>query len=149
MKPEVENDSVDIWEEVEPAEKDLFVQDSVDAFKKEFIIEQKDKYINAIIGFMIVFKEKMVFKIKIINQKKNNKGSYCFNAGKNDSIKLLNTLLEKIQYNDVNTENLNQNALCILFELLVRHYNEIRKDEKIYFLTPEQCIINGISEYSR
>jgi len=148
-KPEIEHEFVDEWIEVEPADKDSFIEDSLESFKREFIIEQKDKNINSIIGFMILFKEKMVFKIKMINKKKNNKGSYCFNAGKNDAIKLLNTLLEHIQYDDKNTENLNQNALCIIFEVLVRYYTEIRKNNKIFFLTPEQSIINGIADYSR
>jgi len=149
IKPETENETVEHWIPVEPAEKDLFIKDSVEAFSREFIIERKDTKLNTIIGFMIIFKEKMVFKIKIINKKKGNKGSYCFNAGKNDVIKLLNTLLDDTVYNTENTENINQNALCCLFEVLVRYYTETQKDGKIYFLTPEQTIINGIPEYAR
>jgi len=63
----------------------------------------------------------------------------------------LNTLLDDkvFTYNTDNTENINQNALCCLFEVLVRYYTETQKDGKIYFLTPEQTIINGIPEYSR
>ena len=148
-KPEIENETIDVWEIAEPADKDIFIKDSVETFKREFILEQKNVNLNTIIGFMIMFNEKMVFKIKIINKKKGNKGSYCFNAGKNDVIKLLNTLLEGTFYDNENTEKINQYALCCLFEVLVRHFNEIRKERKIYFLTPEQAIINGIQEYTR
>ena len=40
-------------------------------------------------------------------------------------------------------------SLCVVIEIIMRHYTEIRENDKVYFFTPEQTILNGIVNYSR
>ena len=49
-------------------------------------------------------------------------------------IEIINTTLEEDTYNKANTSSFNKNELCIIEELLLRHYDEIKKNNKRYFL---------------
>ena len=96
-----------------------------------------------------MFKNKeMVFKIKDVRQAKNNTGARCGDSTtKADVIKLINKLLEENAYDD-KTEILHF-GLCVIMETLMRYFTDIKKDNKIYYLTPEETAINDIAKYSR
>jgi hypothetical protein len=58
---------------------------------------------NDIVGFMSPFKNnKIVFKTKKLTDKRNNKGAYCENAGKNDIIMRLNEIAGSNIYSESN-----------------------------------------------
>ena len=130
------------WKIAEPGDKDSFIR--TNSFKDQFIIENKK--LNIIVGFMTLFKNNMVFKTKEIVNKKNNKGAYCNNAGKADIIKILNTVLSTYTYTVDTTEHITQGGLCIILEFLLRHFQ--RTTGRVFFLGPEQAIINSIAEYN-
>ena len=141
MKPEDDEGSED-WEEGEPEDYKLF-----DRKLDEYVLD--DDKINNIVGFVNMFKgREMVFKIKDVRQARNNTGARCGDSTtKADAIKLLNMLLEKNVYDD-STEIMHF-GLCVIIEILMRHYTAIKKNNRIYFLTPEETAVNDIVKYSR
>ena len=97
-----------------------------------------------IMGFIIGFKNKyMIFKVKDMTLKRH-KGARCDQAGKSDTIKLLNKIVGGDTYTNQNTRDMVQMELCSLQEFLLRYFNEIKKDNKRWFLSPEESIINNI-----
>lgn len=143
MKPENnEEKSNDLWNEGEPEDYRLF-----DKQLNKFDIP--DNKVNNIVGFVNMFKNKeMVFKIKDVRQAKNNTGARCGDSTtKADVIKLINKLLEEKAYDD--TTEILHFGLCVIMETLMRYFTDIKKDNKIYYLTPEETAINDIARYSR
>ena len=108
----------------------------------KYIVPQ-DKMAN-IMGFIIAFKDKyMIFKVKDMTLKRH-KGARCDQAGKSDTIKLLNKIVGGDTYTNQNTRDMVQMELCSLQEFLLRYFDEIKKDDKRWFLSPEESIINNI-----
>ena len=104
------------------------------------------KNYNVVVGFITNFKnEYMVYKVKQLD-KKRNKGARCDQSGKNDIIKILNIIEGESKYNNENTKKYNSKYLCILQELLLRYYNYIKKDDKIWFLDSDDAILNNIEK---
>ena len=98
----------------------------------------------SIMGFIIGFKDKyMIFKVKDMTLKRH-KGARCDQAGKSDTIKLLNKIVGEDTYTNQNTRDMVQMELCSLQEFLLRYFDEINKDGKRWFLSPEESIINNI-----
>jgi hypothetical protein len=79
-------------------------------------------------------------------------GARCDEAIKSKTIDKLNTLIGNQKYTNENTKqkrdkkgNIIQQAvshteLCILQEFIMRHYHDIRKDDKKWMFTPELAI---------
>jgi hypothetical protein len=123
----------------------------------KFIVP-RDK-LSDIVGFMSLFKNReVVFKIKDIKQKRNNKGSRVDNLGKNDIVRLLNDILEEkiyfiptkddnanVKNQDNNADNITKIGLCVIFEFILRYYNDI-DNEFVWFLDLEQAMINNIED---
>ena len=130
------------WKEGEP-EDYRFFEKELDRFDVD------DAKIANIVGFINMFKQKdMVFKIKDIRQARNNTGARCGDSTtKTDVIKLINGFLEKPMY-DNKTEFLHY-GLCVIIEILMRYFTEIKKKGLVYFLSPEQTAINDIVHFSR
>lgn len=125
------------WVEAQPQDyKDL--QGEI----TKYIVPQ-DQMAN-IMGFIIGFKDKyMIFKVKDMTLKRH-KGARCDQAGKSDTIKLLNKIVGGDTYTNQNTRDMVQMELCSLQEFLLRYFDEIKKDGKRWFLSPEESIINNI-----
>ena len=143
------------WIELDPTEYRDF-KDDLGKF-----ISKHDTY-NNIIGFMSIFKNNnTVFKTKNIRDKRNNKGAYCENAGKRDIINRLNqihnqdiysekSINNNISINGVSIENkVYKNGLCVMMELLLRHYDYTKKENKRWFFNPEEAILNRILEMNK
>ena len=130
------------WTEGEPEDYKIF-EKQLDKF------DVADDKINNLVGFINMFKMKeMVFKIKDVRQARNNTGARCGDSTtKSDAIKLANTLIGSNVY-DNKTEIL-LFGLCVIIEVLARYYTEIKKDGKVYFLTPEETAINDIVHFTR
>jgi Helicase conserved C-terminal domain len=130
------------WTEGEPEDYKIF-EKQLDKFDVD------DNTINDLVGFINMFKMKeMVFKIKDVRQARNNTGARCGDSTtKSDAIKLANILLQSNVY-DNKTEFL-LFGLCVIIEVLMRYFTEIKKDGKVYFLTPEETAINDIVHFNR
>jgi hypothetical protein len=125
------------WAEAQPQDyKDL--QSEI----IKYIVPHDD--MAKIMGFIIGFKDQyMIFKVKDMTLKRH-KGARCDQAGKADTIKLLNKTMGKDTYTNQNTREMVQMELCSLHEILLRYFDSIKKDGKRWFLTPEESIINNI-----
>ncbi len=142
IKPEEDEEIMDgIWNEGEPEDYRLFEREL-----DKYTID--DEKINIIVGFVNLFKDKeMFFKVKDVRQARNNSGARCGDStGKADVIKLINTLFTTPMYDD-STEILHF-GLCVILEILMRHFNETQRDGKVYFLTPEETAVNDIVHFS-
>lgn len=101
---------------------------------------------NQYIGFIGDFKnEYNIFKVKNL-QDKRSKGARCDQAGKADTIKLLNDIIQENKYTAANTKGRNKKEFCVIQELVLRYFNKIKKNNKKWFLTPQEVIINNIEK---
>jgi hypothetical protein len=113
---------------------------------KNKIIKVAD--INQYVGFIGDFKnEYNIFKVKNLNDKRS-KGARCDQSGKSEAIKLLNHILEEDKFTTNNTKGRNKKEFCIIQELLLRYFNKEKKNNKIWFLNPQESIINNIEKMS-
>jgi hypothetical protein len=135
--------------------------------------EKRQQY-NDLLGFMDHFLNRgidrgIIFKTKNINEGKNNTGAFCNNAKKMDVMKRINMIIGTPVYDDafivkkktfyVKNKQTNQSVLktmengiykeglCVILEILLRYYDEEKKNGKIWFLDLEKSIINRIAEY--
>lgn len=125
---------------------------------RRFQLERTPKNMFSLIGFITPFVSKktnereMVFKVKDMTEKRNNIGARIDDAGKDKVIKLLNTLvgspLDNPTYTDKNTEFVNQLGICIVIELLMRLFSDMRLNAQYYYLTPEQAILSEVIKKS-
>lgn len=93
----------------------------------------------------------MVFKTKNMESTRDT-GARCDEAGKSKTLALLNEIVGEPRYTTEGTklkrnkdgsvlhEAVNQMELCVLQEFILRHYNDIRKNGKRWFLLPELAI---------
>ena len=136
------NELLTLWNESEKqSDKEKFQQAKIN----KFLISGNT--VNTYIGFMQLFRDtdEITFKIKDMTQKRNNKGSRIDRLGKNDIITFFNKILNNQQYNNINTETILKLGLCVMVEIVMRYYNEIQKNGKVWFLNNERAIINNIS----
>jgi len=112
---------------------------------------------NNIIGFIGYEKNNryLVFKTKDINSKRDT-GARCDEAGKSKTLDLLNRIVGEERYTKENTklqkdndgnilkEAIGQTELCVLEEMIMRYFNEIKRDNKKWFLTPEMAIYHKL-----
>jgi hypothetical protein len=132
------------WTPAEPLENREF-QESV---QKKFTVDKTK--INQYVGFMNLFKDdEMVFKTKDILEARNNKGAKCSSAGKKDIMKRLNKILEAnpgeepYAYTDENADSILKPGLCVILEMVVRHFNETT--DRIWFFDVEMALANRLT----
>ena len=110
--------------------------------------------LNNLIGFIdyeVKTGKYMVFKVKNMLEKRHT-GARCDNAGKKDTLELLNKIIGENKYTKENTklikdddgnviqEVTSETELCVLQEFILRYFNAIKKDDYNWFLTPEMAI---------
>jgi len=127
--------------------------------KKELVFD-KTKY-NKIVGFIGYEKNNkyLTFKTKDIESSRDT-GARCDESGKEKTLKKMDLFLDKSTFNklifrpkidkdnaivvdkDENPieEMIGHSEMCVLLELVLRYLNDIEKDSKRYFLTPELAI---------
>jgi hypothetical protein len=117
---------------------------------KRMIIDKSK--LNQIMGYIVAFRTgEIVFKYKDITSARNKQGARCDSAGKADIIKLLNMVVVPghAPYDDMNTKDvLFQPHLCAIMEIMLREYTRVNKNDRIYYLTPEQSVMNAITKFS-
>ena len=121
--------------------------------KKNLIESLKDfrypyKMFHNYVGYISPIKEgekELVFRIKNMSQKRGNKGFVCRNSGKEDLLKIINYITNAGEnlYTNENTQGLLQASFCCISEILFRYYNDM-DENKIWFLPPEEALINDI-----
>ena len=101
---------------------------------------------NLVVGFITNFKSQyMIYKVKDMTLVRH-KGARCDQAGKTETMKLLNRIYGEDIYNKENTKKMVQMELCAIQEMILRYYDSIQKDGKRWFFTPVETIINRIME---
>jgi hypothetical protein len=121
--------------------------------------------ISNIVGFVNNFESKdgnskPVFYIKNMDQKRNNSGSYLQQEKKVVIVKHINNILKSVgsqySYDDENKENperntddISQIAFSGIMELLIRLFNTNKANGKVWYLTPEQAVVNKIWSLKR
>lgn len=126
------------------------IMQKIDIKKISKQIENKLKIDNSdiahLVGFVNLFKNSgTVFRVKEMINNRNNSGAVCGNSTvKADSIKIINKLLDNKIYN--NNDTIQLTGICVIIEILMRHFTEIKKDGKKYFFNGEETTMNGISK---
>jgi hypothetical protein len=88
------------------------------------------------VGFIADFKNiECVFKVKNMEQKRNNVGAKCDSAGKLDIIRFLNDLVGQ-RYTSDNVANIKQPGLCVMLEIIMREYSRTHLNGKLYYVEP-------------
>lgn len=118
-----------------------YIAGVVGAFKEHNIKGR----INALMGFIGYEKmgEHILFKIKDINNLRNLAGARCDQFSKSSALIDLNKLVSRDFFTNENTAGATE-ELCIMMELICRHYSEKQKNGKIWFLTLEQAELYNI-----
>lgn len=127
------------WQKAEPEDE----RDLMPEFNQKF---PKIENFNQFVGF-IGFEDKikyMVFKVKDTFQSRN-KGSRCDQAGKQKTLELLNKIVGKEEFTKENTRGQVLLELCIRQEFLLRYYNLIKKDNKVWFVSTEESVFNSLT----
>ena len=136
------------WKEAEP--EDIREMEMSSEYKKRIDISKED--LNIIIGFIGYEKNNryLIFKTKDMTSKRNT-GARCDEAGKQKTLESLNTIVGQERYTKENTKQLkgkdgtgvqdatSQTELCVLQEFLLRYFNKIKRNQKIWFLIPEMA----------
>jgi hypothetical protein len=132
-----------LWNEARPTERH-----EINSIINEKYIIAKSTF-NDIIGFMELFKDReMTFKVKDMKQKRNNKGSRCDNLGNSQIIKYLNEIIGgEPTYDIMNIKDkYTKISLCVLTEMVLRYYDETRRNGKRWFFNIEQAMIRDVSK---
>jgi len=107
---------------------------------------------NVLLGFMGYFKGRgttwsIVFKTKMMNIGKNNKGAYLLNEGKAEILKKYNMLMDEVGGIKASADHfadLSKIGLGLVVEILMRHYNEMEALGRIWTLSIEAALFNGV-----
>jgi hypothetical protein len=132
-----------LWNEARPTERH-----EINSIINETYIIAKSEF-NDIIGFMELFKDReMTFKVKDMKQKRNNKGSRCDNLGNSQIIKYINEIIggEPLYDTAKIKDKYTKISLCVLTEILLRYYDETRRNGKRWFFNIEQAMIRDVSK---
>ncbi len=111
------------------------------------ILIPKNKY-NMYVGFTGSFKTEFnIFKVKNMADNRS-KGARCDQAGKAETIKLLNTILGNNKYTTENTKGRNKIEFCIIQELTLRYFDKVKKDDVRWFVNFQEAVVNNIEKIS-
>jgi superfamily II DNA or RNA helicase len=128
------------WEEAKQTDKQKLSQFVIDKY-----LIPAAKHDGIYVGFMHKFKGlDIVFKVKDMNVERST-GARFENEKKGDIIKVLNKVLGERVYTAKNTEKIFKNGLCVVMEMLLRHYTDTDRNGKVWFFDVEKTIMNKIS----
>jgi hypothetical protein len=127
------------WTKAEP--EDIREILEAEVVKEKWIIQNQS--LNTLIGFMGYEKQNryLVFKIKDLKSKRNS-GARCDEGGKSKTLKMLNEIVGEERYTNESTKGLVHMELCCLLELIMRYYNRMKIDNKIWFLNSDVALFN-------
>ena len=114
--------------------------------------------LNKNIGFIGYEKKNtyLIFKTKDMLVKRNT-GARCDESGKIKTLELLNSLIDQERFTKESTkkqkdvdgkiiirEAIGQTELCVLQEFILRYFNKVKRENKIWFLTPEMALYHKV-----
>lgn len=104
--------------------------------------------LNILIGFMNDFKSEnyTVFKTKYIDSPRVLGARCDQNSNINKSIELLNSIVGRKVY--MLTDDMSQRQICILQELYFRLFENEKKNNKHWFLSPADAVLTNIEKYT-
>lgn len=138
------------WKEAEFTDTNILLRST--NYSEKYIFN-KNK-LSQIIGFMswVESQNEYVFKIRDLNDSVNKRGARVSQALSKDLISKINYILGEPIYS---TETIKKtfgegkNRLAVILECLIREFQRSKKMDKIWFLTNEHIILNGILNYTR
>ena len=134
------------WTQVDAVDEEMF-NGKIKEIKDKFAKDGLNNKINNLFGF-IGYESAggvLLFKIKDINNSRNNTGARCDQSSKIKSLNVLNTLVKHDAYFTNDTTKGSPSAeLCAIQEFLFRYYDDIKEDGKTWFLTPEYAELYNI-----
>jgi len=145
------------WVEADKEDIRPFIMSKI--LDKTFAIDHSKWSTN--VGFVNLFKtgKEMVFRIKDINQMQNNTGSRIDPPYqiKQDNLIRLNKIIKNkplanqkyIEYNNKNTKEFLALGICVIIEVILRHYEATKKDSLHWFFRPEIAAYNQVVKYRR
>lgn len=121
------------WTEAEPEDEIEIANAAANKFKIPEGIQ-----FNVLVGFIDNEKSNryLVFKTKQTDAKRNT-GARCDEAVKAKKLQILNMIVGSEKYTKENTKGMVQAELCALQEFLLRYYNKIKKNNKLWFFNYE------------
>ena len=129
----------DKWNKAEPED----VREIMEALgvREKWIL--KNQGMNSLIGFMGYEKQNryLVFKIKDLKYKRNS-GARCDEGGKTKTLKMLNEVVGEERYTSESTKGIVHIELCCLLEIIMRYYNRVKVDDKVWFLNSDIALFN-------
>ena len=126
------------WVDAEPEDvKELSVP-----IKQNFSVNATD--FNNMVGFIGHDDKKkfMVFKFKNMKEKRHT-GARCDQKTKAKILEIMNDIEGSEKYTKENMKGITQAELCPLQELIMRNYNKMKRNGKIWFLDSETAKIYG------
>ena len=108
--------------------------------------------INEFIGFMFTSKaNQIMFKYK--DMKIKSSGALCKDSGKTETQKRINTVLKnstftkKKEYTVEEIQVSLRPSLCVILELLLRHFNNY--SDKVWFFDLEKTVVNETNIFNK
>ena len=137
------------WVEAEPEDEEELAKSK----EAKDLLNVKNEDYNETVGFIGYEKNNkyLVFKTKDVFAKRN-KGARCDESGKEKTMTKLNQIIGKDVYTKETTkakknedgeiieEAVGQTELCVFQEFILRYFNKIKRNNKIWFVTPEIAI---------
>lgn len=144
------------WTEAQPEDRTAIARAKQ---TKQFVAFDKDKY--KIFGFIGYDKsnKNLFFKTKDMDKPKDT-GATCNDAGMK-TLALLNAVIGETKYTkqsislerdsdgNVTREATRHVELCITLEFILRYYNDIQKDDKKWFMTPDMALYHKIYQINK
>ena len=103
-----------------------------------------EKY-NDVIGFTDELKNNIEFKLKYI-ERSRNKGFRCDQAKIEEIHKIINNITNNTFEVD---KKISRMESCCILEIILRHYNRIKKNNKIWYMSLELACLNKIKDAYR
>jgi hypothetical protein len=142
-----------VWIEAEPEEQREIAMSKQ---AKEYLTFNQNEY-NKIVGFIGYEKNNkfLIFKTKDMSSKRDT-GARCDEATKNKNMTKINDIVGfekfttentraiKDEYGNVLKEAIGNVELCVYEEFILRYFNEIKENDKRWFLTPEMAIFHKL-----
>jgi len=115
---------------------------------KQILISISDY--NLYIGFMapLLNEDINIFKVKSMSDNRS-KGARCDQTTKSNALKLLNNIIDKnidYNYDDKYSKDKHKSHFCILQEMFLRYFDYTKKNNKRWFISPDEYIINNIEK---
>lgn len=138
------------WEKAEFTDSNVLIRSK--SYSEKYIFNKN--ILNDIIGFMswVDNQQEYVFKIRDLNDSVNKKGARVNQALIKDIIIKINSILGINYYTNENVKEFfgeGKNRLVVILEILIREFQENKRNNKIWFLNNEQILINGILNYTK